>query len=324
MIRRAFVYIYIFLSAPQPECTRNEECPLTLACINQECKDPCFKHVCGINADCKVKRHRPICFCLPGFVGNPDQICEERKIVIIFMLWQSLHDIYFIAAGCKSDNECPLTQACIQRECQDPCIYERCGTNAQCVVQSHRATCICPPNYRGNPYDSCRRPECVTDPDCPTTLACRNEKCVDPCECARHAYCQARNHRGVCTCEPGYTGDPYGIACTESKFQCWYHSYMQRCFFQSIPLFLVPKIIEPDCRTDSQCDSQLACIDEECVNPCQVIDPCARDADCRVHDTLPLRTMSCICRPGFTGNGHVRCDVIGTFNTIFYQKSILF
>ena len=67
-------------SAPQPECTSDPECPLSLACINQECKDPCFKHVCGINADCKVKRHRPICFCLPGFVGNPNQICEERKL----------------------------------------------------------------------------------------------------------------------------------------------------------------------------------------------------------------------------------------------------
>ena len=70
-------------SAPQPECTSDPECPLSLACINQECKDPCFKHVCGINADCKVKRHRPICFCLPGFVGNPNQICEERKHLLL-------------------------------------------------------------------------------------------------------------------------------------------------------------------------------------------------------------------------------------------------
>ena len=46
------------------------------------------------------------------------------------------------------------------------------------------------------------------------------------------------------------------------------------------------------------------------MNPCQVIDPCARNADCRVHDTLPLRTMSCLCQPGFTGNGEERCDLI--------------
>ena len=212
-----FSWYFSIFSAPQPECTRNEECPLTLACINQECKDPCFKHVCGINADCKVKRHRPICFCLPGFVGNPDQICEERKanlygVIRNVSMFKCM--LFHFSAGCKSDSECPLTQACINRECQDPCIYERCGTNAQCVVQNHRASCICPPDYRGNPYEFCRRPECITDPDCPTTLACRNEKCVDPCECARHAYCSARNHRGICTCEPGYTGDPYGIACT--------------------------------------------------------------------------------------------------------------
>ena len=154
-------------------------------------------------------------------------------------------------------------------------------------------------------------------PECPTTLACRNEKCVDPCECARHAYCQARNHRGICTCEPGYTGDPYGIACTESKLQ--HILLVEKCYFSQSLFnpFTVPKIIEPDCTTDSQCDSQLACIDEECKNPCQAIDPCARDANCRVHDTLPLRTMSCICRPGFTGNGFVRCEPIGMDRSFF-------
>ena len=162
-----------------------------------------------------------------------------------------MHEILLnFSAGCKSDSECPLTQACINRECQDPCIYERCGTNAQCVVQNHRASCICPPDYRGNPYEFCRRPECITDPDCPTTLKCENEKCVDPCECARHAYCQARNHRGICTCEPGYTGDPYGIACTESKL---FSSHSNRSVFfapsyylfhsSSIDILQFPKLL---------------------------------------------------------------------------------
>ena len=123
----------------------------------------------------------------------------------------------FLTAGCRSDDECPLTEACFDRECQDPCLYEECGQNALCSPKEHRAICTCKPNHIGNPYDRCRPYECLRDPDCPTTQRCDNEKCVDPCQCARFADCSPRNHRGYCTCFPDYTGDPYGIACTPSK-----------------------------------------------------------------------------------------------------------
>ena len=73
------------------------------------------------------------------------------------------------------------------------------------------------PGHIGNPYVRCRKPECLKDRDCHTTLTCRNEKCVDPCDCAEYAECSARNHRGICTCIPDYTGNPHGIACTPSK-----------------------------------------------------------------------------------------------------------
>ena len=100
----------------------------------------------------------------------------------------------------------------------DPCPLERCGENALCSAQNHRAMCSCPPGYRPDPdpHIRCKPYECLTDPECPTTLTCQSEKCVDPCKCARFADCSARNHRGICTCQPGYTGDPYGITCTPS------------------------------------------------------------------------------------------------------------
>jgi len=101
----------------------------------------------------------------------------------------------------------------------DPCPLEKCGVNALCSAKNHRALCSCPPGYRPDPdaYIRCKPYECLTDPECPTTLACQNENCVDPCKCARNADCSARNHRGICTCQPGFTGDPYGVACTPSK-----------------------------------------------------------------------------------------------------------
>lgn len=127
-----------------------------------------------------------------------------------------MHASYF-AAGCKGDFECADDKACINKECQDPCLFETCGQNAVCKARSHRATCICLPNHKGDPYTNCRPYECLTDPDCPDTLACRQEKCVDPCKCAINAECDPRNHRGYCTCLTGYTGDPYGYQCTKSK-----------------------------------------------------------------------------------------------------------
>ena len=124
---------------------------------------------------------------------------------------------WLLLAGCKSDSECPLTQACIDRECQDPCPFERCGLNAECTTRNHHPKCTCLPGHIGNSYDRCRKPECLIDPDCHTTLQCKNEKCVDPCDCAQNADCNPRNHRGICNCIPDFTGDPYGIACNPSK-----------------------------------------------------------------------------------------------------------
>ena len=77
---------------------------------------------------------------------------------------------------------------------------------------------------------------------------------------------------------------------------------------------LVPPPPQPDCTQDRDCPSKEGCFDEECKNPCSIIDPCAQNAKCVVHSSLPLRTMSCICLPGFTGKGDVHCDRISKEN----------
>lgn len=128
----------------------------------------------------------------------------------------------YTVAGCKSDLECALDKACISRECQNPCLFEDCGRNAYCEPRNHRAVCKCNENTKGDPYRFCEPYECLRDPDCDTTLACRNEKCVDPCDCARNAYCIAKNHRGNCYCIEGYTGDAYHRGCEKSKFNFLY------------------------------------------------------------------------------------------------------
>ena len=58
---------------------------------------------------------------------------------------------------------------------------------------------------------SCR-PECVISPECEMSKACKNNKCVDPCGpgvCGVNARCQVKSHSPICTCLPGYNGDPF-------------------------------------------------------------------------------------------------------------------
>lgn len=61
------------------------------------------------------------------------------------------------------------------------------------------------------------------------------------------------------------------------------------------------------CTSDGECPSKHACFNGDCVNPCTVIKPCGINAQCLVVDSLPLRTMTCQCLPGYFGNPNVEC-----------------
>ena len=68
-------------------------------------------------------------------------------------------------------------------------------------------------------YLSAPKPECLSDPECPTHLACIQEKCQDPCfthSCGQNAECKVKNHRALCVCLYGFVGDPYTL-CEERK-----------------------------------------------------------------------------------------------------------
>ena len=67
----------------------------------------------------------------------------------------------------------------------------------------------------------------------------------------------------------------------------------------------------------SDCPSRQACIDKECVDPCVKLQPCAQNAECTVHNTLPKRTMSCKCSPGYTGRGDEFCEKISKYCILF-------
>lgn len=60
------------------------------------------------------------------------------------------------------------------------CNPSPCGVNAECRDISGSPECICPPNYIGDPYSSCR-PECVLNTDCPRDRTCVRNRCENPC-----------------------------------------------------------------------------------------------------------------------------------------------
>jgi hypothetical protein len=106
----------------------------------------------------------------------------------------------------------------ILREPENPCIPSPCGPFSQCRDSNGQPVCSCVQNYIGRPPNC--RPECMLNSECPSNLACVNERCKDPCpgSCGFNALCNVVNHSPVCHCMTGYTGDPFsGCSVVQSK-----------------------------------------------------------------------------------------------------------
>lgn len=124
---------------------------------------------------------------------------------------------------------------------------------------------------------------CTKNDDCGPSETCQNRNCVNPCAngnpCDRSAECRVENHRAVCSCPPGYIGDPF------------------------VNCFIEPIVQKPECVSDSECASTLACINQACQNPCAQRNPCTDHAECHVVQHHPR----CTCPSGWAGDPQVRC-----------------
>jgi hypothetical protein len=198
--------------ACRPECISSSECPQNLACVNLKCVDPC-PNTCGINARCNVINHNPICSCTGGYTGDPFVRCvlEESK------------SFHFQRINIQTNIFNRLEKEIVLDVQGNPCVPSPCGPNSQCRVIGSTAACSCLPNFVGR-SPNCR-PECTINSECPGNLACIRERCVDPCpgSCGYNAYCNVIKHSAVCTCNIGYTGDPFSgcnIQPSKPKFLC--------------------------------------------------------------------------------------------------------
>lgn len=165
----------------RPECITSSECPLDNVCKNFKCTSPC-PEACGINTECRVIKHNPICSCKQGFTGDPFSVCSV------------------IIENEPTENE-PI----------DPCFPSPCGLNAQCRNIGGIPSCSCIVGFFGSPPNC--KPECVLNTDCSNDKACISMKCQNPClgSCGLNALCNVIQHVPVCSCPSGYNGDPFAI-----------------------------------------------------------------------------------------------------------------
>ena len=104
---------------------------------------------------------------------------------------------------------CTFYSSIAQATPTNPCQPSPCGPNSQCREVNNHAVCSCLTGFIGSP-PSCR-PECMVSSDCAQDKACIKQKCIDPCPgtCGLNARCQVVNHNPICSCAPGFTGDPF-------------------------------------------------------------------------------------------------------------------
>jgi len=209
------------------ECERDPDCSGGYICQQYQCvprPDPCDPTPCGPNTQCNVNRQgNPVCTCLAGYSPQPDTITGCVKIEV-----RTPRPDPCDPSPCGPNTRCDVNRngnpvcKCLSgfvpmpdtisgcKEKPDPCNPSPCGANAECIPTGETATCRCPAGYQGDPFTFCKKGECEFDHDCDHQLACFDFKCRDPCSgtCGTSADCQVRDHRPICSCPQGYTGDP--------------------------------------------------------------------------------------------------------------------
>ena len=227
----------------------------------------CQLYPCGSNAVCRESSGGSTCTCLPDYYGNPYEGCRPE---------------------CLINSDCLLDKTCIRNKCQDSC-PGTCGQNTMCQVINHLPTCTCIPGYSGNPFQYCSliQDQCklivgicyqsITDLQVlikntlllfPLVIQDLNDPCnLSPC--GPNSQCHNNNSLAICSCLPTFVGSP--------------------------------PICRPECTVSSECQVNLACINQKCVDPCQGI--CGIGAQCRTIFHSP----HCSCNPGQTGDPFVKC-----------------
>merc|ERR1712228_189632 len=179
-----------------PGCRSSSDCPITQACDNNQCIDPCTIAQCGVNAICITQNHKPFCSCPPGMTGDPLASCDMPMKSCKNNLQcgaGSLCSDGICASKCvSSDQDCLPNEVCKSGVCKRICsINDQCGDNQVCIDRM----CV-----KG----------CLTSQQCPGNQVSSGNQCRDPCQdnppCGDCASCQVVSHQVQCSCPAGAAG----------------------------------------------------------------------------------------------------------------------
>lgn len=315
----------------RPECVVSSECNADKSCVNRRCVDPC-PGTCGLNARCQVVNHNAICSCQSGHIGDPFVRCVAQPSKTRFKSFFFLK-LYFLTIFPFSLSLEPILNDPVY-----PCVPSPCGPNSICRESGNIPVCTCIDHYIGHPPNC--RPECTSDSECPSVHSCINEKCRDPCpgSCGSSALCSVVNHKPMCRCSDGFTGDPF-LGCTAIPTAVLSEPVMP-CNPSPCGINAVCKerngagsctcvsdyhgdpYVEcrPECVLNSDCSKSKSCVRNKCVDPCPGV--CGINAECRVNNHIPI----CNCLTGFTGNPSTKCSAIiyGKMMLYFFESEFLY
>lgn len=202
----------------------------------------------------------------------------------------------------------------------NPCQPSPCGPNSECRPIGDLPSCSCLREFIGSPPNC--RPECISNTECPSNLACINQKCKDPCPglCGSNAECRVISHTPMCVCSIGFVGDPFtqctvqqapiyeqSTPCTPSpcgsNAQCREQNGAGACLCKQDYIGNPYDGCRPECVLNTDCPSNKACNRNKCNDPCP--GTCGQNAECQVINHLP----SCTCHIGYTGDPYRFCNL---------------
>lgn len=62
------------------ECTMDDDCAANKTCTDNVCMNACNATYCGVQAECNVFNHHPVCSCRVGYTGDPNRGCYPMPL----------------------------------------------------------------------------------------------------------------------------------------------------------------------------------------------------------------------------------------------------
>ncbi|RXG61182.1 hypothetical protein Avbf_05571 [Armadillidium vulgare] len=314
-------------------CISNDDCSTTNTCINKICLDICWPGLCGENAECQTKYHRPKCLCPPGTTGNPNIKCS------------ALHSTEPIVPLKPVADQTHIEDKPIKPLAQSPKpILPPVGTSVE--SESEEVIFEPPPP----PILPSVIVSCASNDDCDSSHSCVNKLCYEACSlgiCGENSECVIKSHRPVCICPPGMTGDPQSgcykidiekLSTVKPDIEIVPHDPVQ---IEPIsaesaevlpPVEIHPTTARPEkipsrppkvptpppikilCARNDECPYDASCVNKLCMDVC-FEGFCGEEAECKTINHRPL----CVCPHGTTGNPTIKCQSIDVASPSTYK-----